>query len=108
MRANFGSYLLAIVAIVTGIFTVAFHWPWPWWAFAIIVVLTLIGGVFMLRDKRKKDGAASDGTAFIEGSPQLVDAEDVFTTGKNFIRGDPGIVFLKRIIHMPGYRNGEK
>jgi MFS family permease len=103
VRASLGAFLIGFVAIVATILAAALHWPWPWWAFAIIGILSLIAGVFMLRPEQKNDG-----TVFIEGSPGLVVAEDVFSSAEKFVRGDPHIAFLRRIIHMPSYRRGKR
>lgn len=57
----------------------------------------------MLKREQKNDG-----TVFIEGSPGLVVAEDVFSSAEKFIRGDPHMAFARRIIHMPSYRRGKR
>jgi MFS family permease len=103
MRASLGAFLIGFVAILATILAAALRWPWPWWAFAIIGILSLIAGVFMLKREQKNDG-----TVFIEGSPGLVVAEDVFSSAEKFIRGDPHMAFARRIIHMPSYRRGKR
>jgi MFS family permease len=96
MSANVGAYMLGVAAIVTAIVAAALHWPWPWWVFVIIGGACIIAGVLMTRRTQKQPT-----TAFIDGSPELLVAEDVFSNAENFVHGTPGRVFLRRIIHVP-------
>ncbi len=101
MPQRLGGVILAVIAVVLGIYSgVSF---WPWWLTAIFSALSLIGVILMLFPARKETPEVTEKpTAFIRGDADDSSLDTIYSDADFMVDGNARKTTFRNIIHRTG------
>jgi hypothetical protein len=105
MPQRLGGVILAVLAVVLGIYSGIDSWPW--WLTALFSLLSLIGVILMLlpRDKKTSE-VAEKATAFIRGDASRSSLDTVYSDADFLVDGNARDTKFRNITHRTDHSKG--